>query len=611
MSPTVLEKNLQLFSKRFEHLHEALKSLPQKEKPPKGLELFTAKNNEISARFDNSYLHSSYNPSGEAKKLMEAPEVNGADSIVFLGVGLGYGVIEAAIRHHSKNIIIIEPDPFHILCAFSTLDWSAVFDCNSLIFLLEAPQQTVITILEKYGLKECFFIAQKAIMQHAEQYFANIQTLVERNLDKQAINLRTLERFSRLWLSNMCKNLPFIENLDGINRYKGMAKNLPACVLAAGPSLDEILPHLEEIKKRCILICVDTALRACLSMGVEPHFILLVDPQYWNARHIEGLRALESILITEAAAYPSVFRFPCKEIILCSSLFPLGKYVEKFTGEKGELGAGGSVATSAWDFARFIGCNIIYMAGLDLSYPNKKTHTKGSTFEEKAHTDSKKMSTSETLLARVLYNPQTEYALDYDGNKTITDSRMTLYAWWFESKCAANPQIKTYNLSKTSLVVPLIETANMEKLLTQKPIEGNIKDFCLIQTISQKKLKPNTIINSLLLDFSDLQAIVDNGIRICNKHCKTDKDYEKNLEALTKIDTSIYASSAKNIVSLVFPTPNQLQSIMDKCLPEEPLPPPRGTYAMAAQYNIQKARILYEQIKNSIGFHIHYLRKNQ
>ncbi len=611
MNPTILEKNLQLFSKRFEHLHEALKSLPQKEKLPTGLELFTAKNNEISARFDDSYLHSSYNPSGEAKKLMEAPEVNDADSIVFLGVGLGYGVIEAAIRHHSKNIIIIEPDPYHILCAFSTLDWSAVFECNSLIFLLEAPQQTVITILEKYGLKECFFITQKTIMQHAQQYFTNIQTLVERNLDKQAINLRTLERFSTLWLSNMCKNLPFIKNLDGIKRYEGMAKNLPACVLAAGPSLDEALPHLEEIKKRCILICVDTALRACLSAEVEPHFILLVDPQYWNSRHIEGLQALESILITEAAAYPSVFRFQCKEIILCSSLFPLGKYVENFTGEKGELAAGGSVATSAWDFARFIGCKTIYMAGLDLSYPNKKTHTKGSTFEEKAHIDSKKMSTSETLLARVLYNPQTEYSLDNDGNKTITDSRMALYAWWFESKCAANPHIKTFTLSKKSLSIPLIEATHIENILSLKNIEKDIDFFCAIHSPIQKELKPCAIIDSLLSDFAYLQTVVDKGIHICNKHCKTDKEYEKNLEALTKIDASIFASSAKNIISLVFPTPNQLQAILEERLPEEPPLPPKGTYAMAAHYNIQKALILYGLIKNSIDFHIHYLRKNQ
>ncbi len=611
MNNEILEKNLLLFSNRFEQLHKGLTSLPSTRELPKGVEIFRARNNEISAKFDNNYLHSAYNPSGEAKKLMETNEVSHAESVVFFGVGLGYGPIECALKHKDKTIIIIEPDPYYILLAFSNLDWAAVFEHNSLVFLLEAPQQTVITILEQYGLKECFFINQKTVMLHAMQYFTNIQTLVSRNLDKQAINMRTLERFSKLWLSNICKNLTYIEKLDGIQRYENKAGSLPACVIAAGPTLDELLPHLQEIKKRCIVICVDTALRACLSVGVEPHFILLVDPQYWNARHIEGLQSKSSILITESAAYPSVFRFNCKEIILCSSLFPLGKYIEKFTGKKGELSAGGSVATSAWDFARFIGCKKIFMAGLDLSFPEKKTHTRGSTFEEKAHYESKRIQQTETLLAKILYNHQTERSFDYEGNETITDARMKLYAWWFESKCAAHPQIKTYSLSKKSLSIPLIEPVSVNEIYSLAEAQDSIKLFCTSKNNTPICIDHNTIYNSLLEDFSTLNTILDNGISLSNKTCKKDSEYEKLLRALSDIDSAITISSAKNIVALVFPSPEQLQSIMDKHLPDEPLPPPQGTYAMAAQYNILKSKLLYELIKKSIELHLHYLRKNQ
>ncbi len=479
-----------------------------------------------------------------------------------------------------------------------------------MIFLIEAPQQTVITILEQYGLKECFFVERKAIMQHESNYFATIQSLISRNIDKQAINMRTLERFSTLWLSNMCKNLPNLEKLDGIVRYKNKAKNIPAFVLAAGPTLDEVLPFLHEVKKRCILICVDTALRACLAAGVEPHFIVLVDPQYWNARHIDGLQTKESILITESAAYPSVFRFKCREIILCSSLFPLGKYVEKFTGIKGELAAGGSVATSAWDFARFIGCEKIYMAGLDLSFPNKKTHAKGSTFEEKAHSDSSKKHTAETALARVLYNPQTEYSKSYNGKQTITDARMKLYAWWFESKCSANPGVQTYTLSPKSLHIPLIKPTEPKSILQLQECVDAISTF-----INQKGEKNNTFASSSILqnlynEFSILSKIVDKGISLCKKNYKTDKEYEFALSQLTEIDNEIFLSKAKDIVSLVFPNPDTLQSIIKKELPIEPLPPPQGTYIMAAQYNIHKTQILYSLIKKSIDLHTHYLRKN-
>ena len=219
---------------------------------------------------------------------------------------------------------------------------------------------------------------------HAQQYFSALQELIERNKQKKEINDNTLEQFGKLWLKNSIKNARFIDKLNTIQCIKNFCSGENAFILAAGPTLSEVLPYLKQIQEKSVLICVDTALRSCLSAGVEPDFIILVDPQYWNARHIEGLRALKSTLITEIAAYPSVFRFECRQILLCSSLYPFGRYIEKYRGEYGKLSAGGSVATTAWDFAQWLGCTQIFFAGLDLSYPDKKTHVKGSTFEEKA-----------------------------------------------------------------------------------------------------------------------------------------------------------------------------------------------------------------------------------
>ncbi len=610
MNEILLEKNLTLLSKRFEHLYKALLPISKDTHTPCGIEIIEAKNKELSATYDNAFLHSAYNPSAEAKKLMQTSDVCNAESIVFFGFGLGYSVIECARQHKNKTIIVIEPNLQFVLLAFSTMDWTDVFAQESLVLLFEAPQQTVITILEHYGLNDCFFIAQNAIMQHALPYFTNLQTLIQRNKDKQAINMRTLERFSKLWLSNMCKNISHVEALEGIMRYEKKAENLQACVLAAGPSLDAVLPYLAEIKKRCILICVDTALRACLNAGVEPHFILLIDPQYWNARHIEGLQSPESILITESAAYPSVFRFKCKEIILCSSLFPLGKYIENFSSPKGELAPGGSVATSAWDFARFIGCKSIYMAGLDLSFPNKKTHTKGSTFEEKLHMEAKKTSTVETALSRVLYNKHTEKSVDYNGKATITDARMKLYAWWFESKCMANPQVKTFSLSNESLAIPGIQPIELQNLLQLMQNTVEIQKFVNIQSTEKKELIPGFIQKSLLQDFSALEEIIDNGIRLCKRRYTTDVEYEKVLKKLNDIDCKIATSTAKDVVSLVFPSPDQLREIEEKELPQKPLAQPKSTFKEGAQHNIQKSQLIYNLIKKGIDLHIYYLLKN-
>lgn len=577
---------------------------------PEGITVDTAKNGEITASFDGNFLHSAYNPGGEAKKFAQSNAVNKADCIVFYGVGIGYGAIACAEYHKAKTLIIAEPNPQYILWAFSLLDWEPVFKLASIVFLIDAPQQSVIAIIEHFGLNESIFITHRTIMQHAEKYFTDLQTLVERNKDKQSINQRTLEKFSILWLSNMCKNMRHIAKLDGIRKYQDKAGDLPSCVLAAGPTLDAILPYLHDIKKRCILICVDTALRACLAAGVQPHFIILVDPQYWNFRHLAGLNAPESILITESAAYPSVFRFVCKETVLCSSLFPFGKYIEKFTGNKGELSPGGSVATTAWDFARFIGSKNIFMAGLDLSYPHKKTHATGSTFEQRMDSESKKLAPTETANARILYNAHTKYSQNNKGESTVTDARMELYAWWFESKCAKYPNIHTFTVSPDALYIPGISLCNTEDILTLPDNEQAVQMFCDIKDCNAYTGDIQTISDALYNELYALKNIVQKAICICKKDTKTDTECENILHELNQIDKEIYSNSVKSIVSLVFPTENQLQKLMAENLPEEPPLPPAGTYRDAAKYNILKSQTVYDALQAGIDMYLHYLQKN-
>ena len=659
----LLEKNLEAFAKRFPALAQSLRSQAKNLSCPAAdkefhaadnsspeadnrfdrvdnrfgrvdnrfgrvdndLHIFEAKNGEITASYKNLLLHSRYNPSSEAAKTLNTELVKQAESIVFFGSGLGYGETEAALSFPSKNIIVIEPQPLRLLQVFCVFDWESVFKVPSCVFLLGADTQTVISVLEHYGLRDAAVIAPKACSAHAEEYFSAIASLIARNKDKQDINEKTLQKFGTLWLSNMCKNFAKSMSLTGINRYKNGARHLPFCILAAGPSLDEILPHLQEIKKRAVLVCTDTALRSCLRFGVQPHFILVTDPQYLNARHIADLKAPESILITETAVYPDVFRFKCREIILYSSLFPLGRYIEQFSGQKEPLAAGGSVAASAWDFARFCGAETIYTAGLDLSYPANKTHARGSTFEEKNHFISNRLKSSEMYNTAAVYaNPaytEDKTAADYEGNSIITDARMLLYAWWFESKAASFPDIKTASLSTKSLRIPGFFLANIHSLLCLPVRETELETFCFYQ--KGEEARPNSlssirrqeenkarVLTSLRKDLYELQNTVKQAVEVCGHRCRTEADYTQVLNELSRIDELIYKSRVKALASLIFPPPSQLESIAHKNLPPQPPAPPRGDYKTAAAYNILKSKLIYNIILQSIDTHINYLRKN-
>ena len=144
---------------------------------------------------------------------------------------------------------------------------------------------------------------------------------------------------------------------------------LPALVIAGGPSLDSLAPSLAALRERMVLVSVNTPLRACRERGVEPDFTVVVDPQFWASRSLDWTLAQDGVLVAEPSACPRIFRRETERFFLCSSLFPLGETLEAAVGEKGRLGAGGSVSTSAWDLARLLGARPLYAAGLDLGFP--------------------------------------------------------------------------------------------------------------------------------------------------------------------------------------------------------------------------------------------------
>ena len=129
----------------------------------------------------------------------------------------------------------------------------------------------------------------------------------------------------------------------------------------------------------------------------------------------------------------------------------------------GDLGTGGSVACSAWNFAVYCGAKEIFLAGVDLGFPQKQTHIKGSSAEQTWHTVSNRTSTAENNGISALYSALSQKSTNYNNEEIITDSRMKMFAWYLESRIASNPGIKTYTLCNESMKIPGVEIINQGK----------------------------------------------------------------------------------------------------------------------------------------------------
>lgn len=411
------------------------------------------------------WLHSKYRPSYGVPQFKD-----GTDVCVFEGCGLGYDLIGFCRTKPSSGIILLEPDPLHFFAALCILDWTPVFETEKLIIALNCPLDQIIPLCATFAPSKdscrIDYSLNPAFVKHDEEYFGFVKKLLDRNISKDQINRNTLKKFGKLWERNARRNASYAKDCAGVEKYKNAFSNSnkPWLLLAAGPSLETVLPDLKKYSQTHILICVDTALRACLKAEVEPDFIVLTDPQFWAYMHIAGLKSPSSILIADSVSYPAVFRFFCKEIVISSSPLPISEELKKPFEGKGTLESGGSVATVAWSFAVWAGAKEIYTAGLDLSFPARQTHIKGSTFEQNMHKVSNRVISAEKKTSDVIFGADISVSEDYSGNKVLTDSRMKMFAWWFESKVAATPGVKTYSLCKESMKIPGISLAEKKPL---------------------------------------------------------------------------------------------------------------------------------------------------
>lgn len=565
------------------------------------LEIIQAKNGEPTALENKVPLHSKYNPGREASQLVQNSDCSGSEAAVFLGFGLGYAALEFARKHPSIPMVIVESRTDYLFEAFSALDWEDVLKHRDCIFAVNADPSTAAALASSFGTSKITFFSTAAQTAHDKSYFDEVKAQCEKSRQKDEINTNTLEKFSHLWLKNSCRNLKFLDQKDGVKKYfraaeeSTLGKELPFIIIAAGPSLEKILPHLAELKKRAVLVCVDTALKACLEAGTEPDFIVLVDPQYACALHLEFLESPSAVLITESAAWPSVFRFKCRETVMCSSLFPIGQYFEKFLGGKGQLGAGGSVTTTAWDFARKCGAKNIYLAGMDLGFPGRQTHIRGSQFEERSHRTSRRTHTGETDGINALLGANPKIAEDFNGNKILTDSRMSMFSWWFEKSTATALEDgqKTYTLTPESLAIKGIETCDVKKLLEREDLTETKNLF--FKKAEEKSAEEknggsdyNLVLESFLENLDELSSLAKKGLQLCKAGLENPVTAASVSAKLQEIDSKIISSKAKDAASLVFPTKRQLEKLTADLPKEGPLAP------------LYMSRLIYTELQKAV-----------
>jgi hypothetical protein len=588
---TYWDSNSAVIKEKFPSLLEQLsKPAPWHEED---IRIETAVSGDPTLIIQNISIHSRRDPKREGRRL--AATLSGTGPVIILGFGLGYaaeGAIEkisfsptVSADSVSRPIIIVERHPAVLRKALETRNLDTFLSANPLIFVLGGSEDGLTGVLQfcethfPNGKAPPEFIRNHGLMQLDADWYVGVERHIHTWTSKDAVNRATLRRFGTRWVRNGSRNLEAIRDMPGIDRLAGIiSHDIPTFLAAAGPSLDHIAAILPDIRDRCVVVTVDTALRLFKATGVDPDFAVVVDPQYWNARYLDRIPLPKTRLIAESTVYPPVLRHPCAGTFLCASLYPLGRFIEARLEPKGRLAAGGSVATTAWDFARILGSSSIWIAGLDLAFPGFKTHFKGARFEEQAIFESNRFTPGETHSFRALRDGNPFWATAADGSRVLTDQRLALYAAWFETRFHGTPGLRNYCISGEGLAMSGLINASAEALLAlpirRTEIDQHLgKAFSHVQNgfmrpelVQERGVKYNAALKELAEGLTKFKALTDAALEILcmasphKSHSQEQQGaclFRKDLEAIA---VEIAASPVKAVVNFLVPSMTELET---------------------------------------------------
>jgi len=320
------------------------------------------------------YLHSNASPYAEGESFAQQYYDEETEEYVIYGLGLGYHVLALCKQTHGLvPITVYESDLTMIELAranaamfggeqftdYEGKNLRIVHDPSLSAFAGAASDPKVLVAIHYPSIRN---IRNESVRQRLHQLFVQ-DSSIRNQIGEMLANFR-----------NNIKNCTgYVDELK--ERFSGR----DVILVAAGPSLDrnvEGLKALDRIpeSKRPVVLCVGTAFRKLMGMGIRPDYVIFLDASERIRGQIRGLEGEDVTALIGSTATLSIGRdYAGRKYLICQKGFP---EAEAYAAERNlkTYETGGSVATLAYDVSVGLGAKRVIAIGLDLAYTNRKLH---------------------------------------------------------------------------------------------------------------------------------------------------------------------------------------------------------------------------------------------
>lgn len=415
------QKNLEIFAKYYPGMEKQIEEykIKNESENESNVELIYESEKILKIKKDNKerYLTGKREPERPVIEWYEYVEKKIKKQSVITFVGIGDGryldyIIDKVDK--SVKIFIYEPSFEIFLSYIQSVDLTDIMSKAMVIFVVKGMNDVQyekilqsLLVYERLSDNICYVLPnyKSLFPQECVQFLKKMKDIEM----KMAMRHNTNLLFSDVVSKNVLLNIKYL-----LHGYKTsqlaevIPRDIPAIIVAAGPSLNKNVQELKRAKNKAFIIAVDTALKPLLKAGIVPDMYAVID----GLKPVELIQAdgAENIpLMTSVASANEVLEaHKGKKFFYAEEYHYVNQLLAMNDLSFEPLARGGSVATSAFSLAYMIGINTIILVGQDLALTGNRTHADGTFKDKMEETD-----TSNCIMVEGNYEDKVPTRLDF------------------------------------------------------------------------------------------------------------------------------------------------------------------------------------------------------
>jgi len=346
-------------------------------------------------------------------------------------------------------------------------------------------QKFLETQILNISMENIHIIEWRPSLNFYKDTYVKLLSLVVDFIKRTDAGNRTTAAFGRRWIKNFFKN---IKNIKQALLYR--QTDLPVIVTGSGTSLEQAMPVIRNVQENHIIIAASSSVLALSAGGIKADIIIAADGGNWALRHIYAARRLLTTAfgVNLCAALPSQCA-DTPQLIINDGSFWQSIALHELALPSVIIQQRGTVTAASLELAMILSSGNIYLAGMDFSVNDIRTHTKPYAFDSLFFEHSNR------------FNPFYS-ELFFRSSLIKKGGSMDIYAAWFKEQLLMWPK-RIYSIGEHKIFessLPRKFTINKKEREFLKPVHAGknpaLGTDALLNAINDSTYT-NTVVNEL------------------------------------------------------------------------------------------------------------------